>query len=80
MKYCYRYIFLIVVMLVALTVSGQEQSAGVDSASVQKDSLVQTLRSQLQDQQMQNIMLLEQLEKTGEVARDDSTLCQVPGS
>jgi small-conductance mechanosensitive channel len=60
------------VLVVALTVSGQEQSAGVDSASVKKDSLVQTLRSQLQDQQMQNIMLLEQLEKTGEVARDDS--------
>ena len=72
MKYCYRYILLMAVMVVALTVSGQEQSAGVDSASVQKDSLVQTLRSQLQDQQMQNIMLLEQLEKTGEVARDDS--------
>ncbi len=72
MKYCYRYILLMAVLVVALTVSGQEQSAGVDSASVQKDSLVQTLRSQLQDQQMQNIMLLEQLEKTGEVARDDS--------
>ncbi len=72
MKYCYRYILLMAVLVVALTVSGQEQSAGVDSASVKKDSLVQTLRSQLQDQQMQNIMLLEQLEKTGEVARDDS--------
>jgi small-conductance mechanosensitive channel len=30
------------------------------------------LRSQLHEQQMQNIMLLEQLEKNGEAARDDS--------
>ena len=72
MKYCYRYILLMAVMVVALTVSGQEKSVGADSLSVQTDSMLLALRSQLHEQQMQNIMLLEQLEKTGEAARDDS--------
>ena len=72
MKYCYRYILLMAVMVVALTVSGQENSVGADSLSVQTDSMLLALRSQLHEQQMQNIMLLEQLEKSGEAARDDS--------
>ena len=72
MKYYYRYILLIIVVLVTLIVSGQEKSVNADSLSVQTDSMLLTLRSQLQEQQLQNIMLLEQLEKSGEAARDDS--------
>ena len=72
MKYCYRYILIIAAMAFALTVSAQEETVSVDSVSAQTDSLVQTLRSQLQEQQMKNIMMQEQLEKTGEAARDDS--------
>ena len=72
MKYCYRYILIIVAMAFALTVSAQEETVSVDSVSAQTDSLVLALRSQLQEQQMKNIMMQEQLEKTGEAARDDS--------
>lgn len=72
MKYCYRYILIIAIMAFALTVSAQEKTVSVDSVSAQTDSLVSALRSQLQEQQMKNIMMQEQLEKTGEAARDDS--------
>ena len=72
MKYCYRYILIIAAMALALTVSAQEETVSVDSVSAQTDSLVLALRSQLQEQQMKNIMMQEQLEKTGEAARDDS--------
>ncbi len=72
MKYCYRYILIIAFMALALTVSAQEKTVSVDSVSAQTDSLVSALRSQLQEQQMKNIMMQEQLEKTGEAARDDS--------
>ena len=72
MKYCYRYILIIAAMAFALTVSAQEETVSVDSVSAQTDSLVSALRSQLQEQQMKNIMMQEQLEKTGEAARDDS--------
>ena len=72
MKYCYRYILIIAAMALALTVSAQEETVSVDSVSAQTDSLVSALRSQLQEQQMKNIMMQEQLEKTGEAARDDS--------
>ncbi len=72
MKYCYRYILIIAAMAFALTVSAQEKTVSVDSVSAQTDSLVSALRSQLQEQQMKNIMMQEQLEKTGEAARDDS--------
>ena len=72
MKYCYRYILIIAAMAFALTVSAQEKTVSVDSVSAQTDSLVLALRSQLQEQQMKNIMMQEQLEKTGEAARDDS--------
>ena len=58
-------------MVVTLSVAGQEQ-VRVDSASAAQNDTIQILRSQLQEQQMQTIMLLEQLEKTGEAARDDS--------
>ena len=72
MKYCYRYILIIAAMAFALTVSAQEKTVSVDSVSAQTDSLVSALRSQLQEQQMKNIMMQEQLEKTGEAVRDDS--------
>ena len=72
MKYCYRYILLIAVMALTLTAVAQEQPVNIDSLSSAKNDTIQALRSMLQEQQMKNIMMLEQLEKTGEAARDDS--------
>ena len=72
MKYCYRYILLIAVMALTLTAVAQEQPVNIDSLSSAKNDTIQALRSMLQEQQMKNIMMQEQLEKTGETARDDS--------
>ena len=72
MKYCYRYILLIAVMALTLTAVAQEQPVNIDSLSSAKNDTIQALRSMLQEQQMKNIMMQEQLEKTGEAARDDS--------
>ncbi len=72
MKYCYRYILLIAVMALTLTAVAQEQTVNIDSLSSAKNDTIQALRSMLQEQQMKNIMMQEQLEKTGEAARDDS--------
>ena len=72
MKYCYRYILLIAVMALTLTAVAQEQPVNIDSLSAAKNDTIQALRSMLQEQQMKNIMMQEQLEKTGEAARDDS--------
>ena len=72
MKYCYRYILLIAVMALTLTAVAQEQPVNIDSLSAAQNDTIQILRSQLQEQQMQNIMMQEQLERTGEAARDDS--------
>ena len=72
MKYCYRYILLIAVIALTLTAVAQEQPVNIDSLSSAKNDTIQALRSMLQEQQMKNIMMQEQLEKTGEAARDDS--------
>ena len=72
MKYCYRYILLIAVMALTLTAVAQEQPVNIYSLSSAKNDTIQALRSMLQEQQMKNIMMQEQLEKTGEAARDDS--------
>ena len=72
MKYYYRLIFLFAVLMVGLSTQAQEQYAGTDSVSTQKDSLVQALLGQIQDLQMQSIMMREQLERNGEAVRDDS--------
>ena len=72
MKYCYRYILLIAVMALTLTAVAQEQPVNIDSLSSAKNDTIQALRSMLQEQQMKNIMMQEQLERTGEAARDDS--------
>ena len=72
MKYCYRYILLIAVMALTLTAVAQEQPVNIDSLSSAKNDTIQALRSMLQEQQMKNIMMQEQLEKTGEAVRDDS--------
>ena len=72
MKYCYRYILLIAVMALTMTAVAQEQPVNIDSLSSAKNDTIQALRSMLQEQQMKNIMMQEQLEKTGEAARDDS--------
>ena len=67
-----RVFFLWAAFLMGLSVCAQEQAAGVDSLNALNDSLVQTLRSQVQELQMQSILMREQLEKNGEAARSDS--------
>jgi small-conductance mechanosensitive channel len=72
MKYYGRFILFLIVLMVSLVSSAQEQSGAVDSLRQQNDSLVMVLRSQVQELQMQRIMMQEQLEKNGEAVRNDS--------
>ena len=72
MKYYGRFILFLIVLMVPLVSSAQEQSWAVDSLRQQNDSLVMVLRSQVQELQMQRIMMQEQLEKNGEAVRNDS--------
>lgn len=72
MKYYGRFILFLIVLMVPLVSSAQEQSGAVDSLRQQNDSLVMALRSQVQELQMQRIMMQEQLEKNGEAVRNDS--------
>lgn len=72
MKYYGRFILFLIVLMVPLVSSAQEQSGAVDSLRLQNDSLVMVLRSQVQELQMQRIMMQEQLEKNGEAVRNDS--------
>lgn len=72
MKYYGRFILFLIVLMVPLVSSAQEQSGAVDSLRQQNDSLVMVLRSQVQELQMQRIMMQEQLEKNGEAVRNDS--------
>jgi len=72
MKYYGRFILFLIVLMVPLVSSAQEQSSAVDSLRQQNDSLVMVLRSQVQELQMQRIMMQEQLEKNGEAVRNDS--------
>ena len=72
MKYYGRFILFLIVLMVSLVSSAQEQSSAVDSLRQQNDSLVMVLRSQVQELQMQRIMMQEQLEKNGEAVRNDS--------
>lgn len=53
------------------TGQGQDQTT-VDSLTAQNDSLVQELRSQVQELKLQSIMMQEQLEATGKSVREDS--------
>ena len=50
----------------------EQESSPVDSVTLNSDSMVQALKAQVQELQLQRIMMQEQLEKTGEAARDDS--------
>jgi len=74
MKYYGRFILFLIVLMVPLVSSAQEQLGDVDSLRQQNDSLVMVLRSQVQELQMQRIMMQEQLEKNGEAVRNDSLL------
>ncbi len=58
-------------MLFTVTASAQET---IDSLQEEKDSLVNSLRSQIQELEMQRILMAEQLERTGRSAREDSIL------
>ncbi len=65
-------LFLLLLFL-CVALNGWAQDAVADSlASQNNDSLVQMLRSQIQEMQMQSLLMREQLERTGESARDDS--------
>ena len=67
----YRLFFLIIAVCLALTATSQEQTP-VDSLKSQSDSLVSALRSQVQELEMQRILMREQLERSGQSAREDS--------
>ena len=60
------------VLMVGLSAQSQEQAAGADSLGMLRDSVVQSLLGQIQELQMQGILMREQLERSGEAARDDS--------
>ncbi len=64
-------LFLLLLFL-CVALNGWAQDAVADSLASQNDSLVQMLRSQIQEMQMQSLLMREQLERTGESARDDS--------
>ena len=50
----------------------QDDKSAIDSLRAQSDSLVSALRSQVQELEMQRILMQEQLEQSGENAREDS--------
>ena len=66
-------VFLCLFESVLLPVLAQEQeSSHVDSVTADSDSMVQALKAQVQELQLQRIMLQEQLEISGQNARMDS--------
>lgn len=71
-----KWLFLMLCCLATLTVAAEEtgQQSDADSLAMQGDSLVQALRVQIQDLQLQGIMMKEQLEQHGMAARNDSLL------
>ena len=72
MKY-YGWLILFLTVLMLPQVSfAQEQSGAADSLRQQNDSLVMVLRNQVQELQMQRILMQEELEKKGELVRNDS--------
>ncbi len=72
MKY-YGWLILFLTVLMLPQVSfAQEQSGAADSLRQQNDSLVMDLRNQVQELQMQRILMQEELEKKGELVRNDS--------
>ena len=59
-------------LLGVISLWAQEDQTTMDSLTAQNDSLVQELRSQVQELKLQSIMMQEQLEATGKSAREDS--------
>ena len=60
-------------MLMSVGIQAQSSSsATADSLQSTSDSLVQQLRNQVQELELQGIMMREQLERTGQNAREDS--------
>ena len=72
MKYYGRLILFLIVLMLPQVSFAQEQSGAADSLRQQNDSLVMVLRNQVQELQMQRILMQEQLEKKGELVRNDS--------
>ena len=72
MKYYGRLILFLIVLMLPQVSFAQEQSGAADSLRQQNDSLVMDLRNQVQELQMQRILMQEELEKKGELVRNDS--------
>jgi small-conductance mechanosensitive channel len=62
--------------LLALTSLAGKVAAQTDSTAAQRDSLVQALRNQVQELQLQRIMMQEQMQRSGQSARHDSLLLE----
>ncbi len=64
---------LILSLLILLpTVTTAQEADEIDSLTSMQDSVIQALRNQVQELQLQGIMMQEQIEKTGLSAREDS--------
>ncbi|MBQ8656759.1 MAG: mechanosensitive ion channel family protein [Prevotella sp.] len=73
MKRLQTYVILLSCMLMSVGIQAQSSSsATADSLQSTSDSLVQQLRNQVQELELQGIMMREQLERTGQNAREDS--------
>ena len=69
---CHLYKTLALCLCLAAAALSLHAQNAADSADWQRDSLIQLLRSQLQEMKMQQIMLQEELQRSGENARLDS--------
>ena len=68
------YTLLLIIGFLPLTVYAQQPPTAADTLAAQSDSLVSTLRAQIQELQLQGIMMKEQLERNGIAARNDSLM------
>ncbi|MBR1547986.1 MAG: mechanosensitive ion channel family protein [Prevotella sp.] len=62
----------VIAMAMAMMASAQAGAVGSDTATVANDSLLQSLRSRVQELEMQRILMMEQVETSGRTAREDS--------
>ena len=68
------YTLLLIIGILPLTVYAQQPPTAADTLAAQSDSLVSTLRAQIQELQLQGVMMKEQLERNGIAARNDSLM------
>ncbi len=65
-------ITIITLSLPNMTIAQDNEPVVKDSSATESDSLIEALRSQVQELKLQGILMQEQLEKTGLSAREDS--------